>query len=62
MTKHQRIVELRRALKDGVSLEYHYEATPMQTGGWATAPAKTTSADIKRHPDLYRVTALQKSQ
>jgi hypothetical protein len=52
MTKHQKIVELRTALRNGVPLEYRYGYTDIQ---WVSAAAHTTAADIKRHPELYRI-------
>jgi hypothetical protein len=50
MTKHQKIVALRTALRNGTPLEYRY--TDIQ---WVPAATNTTSADIKRHPELYRI-------
>jgi hypothetical protein len=55
MTKHEKIVALRTALRNGVPLEYFYVACPWQQGGWNTAPTNTTSADIKRNPLNYRI-------
>jgi hypothetical protein len=55
MTKHQKIVELRTALRNGVPLEYLYIECPWQRGGWRLAPPSTTAADIKRHPEIYRI-------
>jgi hypothetical protein len=50
MTKHQKIVELRTALRNGVPLEYRNAK-----GEWQQAVRTTTAADIKRHPEIYRV-------
>jgi hypothetical protein len=50
MTKHQKIVELRTALRNGVPLEYRNTK-----GEWQQAVSTTTSAAIKRYPELYRI-------
>jgi hypothetical protein len=53
MTTHERVVELRQALKAGVPLEYHEKAAIVPA--WVTAASHTASADIKRNPQLYRI-------
>jgi hypothetical protein len=55
VTKHQKIVELRTALRDGVPLEYRNTKGEWQLGGWRLASPSTTAAAIKRHPELYRI-------